>query len=163
MWCRVLLSSAIFLRGSDSGQQATLVLFSVPVIPGSLVACRSTASSSARLILSSAAASRADPDESPSNRPSGSPPACFAVSLLSSLTSSSVPAPRTTFTETPVFEVCSAKMGPRHFVLHQHFSREAKHNLRGPLHSDLNIERSLPSWRPRNGSHSKYAVRVPSL
>ena len=39
----------------------------MPLIPGSLVAGRSTASASARLILSSAAANRADPDESPRN------------------------------------------------------------------------------------------------
>ena len=41
----------------------TLALFSMPLVPGSLVACLSTASASARLILSAAAASRADPDE----------------------------------------------------------------------------------------------------
>ena len=44
-----------------------------------------------------------------------SPLACFAVSLLSPLTSSQVQAPRTTFTRTPLFEVCSAKVGPRYF------------------------------------------------
>ena len=43
-----------------------------------------------------------------------SPPTHFAVSLLSPLTSSQVPAPWTNFTETPLFEVCSAKVGPRY-------------------------------------------------
>ena len=60
------------------------------------------------------------------------PPACFAVSLLPSITSPRVPAPRTTFTETPLFEVCSAKVRSRHFVLHQHVSR-------GPGASSLRV------------------------
>ena len=51
------------------------------------------------------------------------PPTCFAVSMLSPLARSQVPAPRATFTGTPLLEVCSAKIGPRYFVLHQHFSR----------------------------------------
>ena len=51
-----------------------------------------------------------------------SPPTCFAVSLLSSLTSSQVPAPRTTFPETPLFEV-SAKVHPRILALHQNFAQ----------------------------------------
>ena len=34
-----------------------------------------------------------------------------------------VSAPRTPFTETPWIGVCPAKVGPRHHVLHQHFSR----------------------------------------
>ena len=59
-----------------------------------------------------------------------SPPTSFAVSLLSPLTSSQVRAPRTTFTEAPSFEVCSAKVGPRHSVFHHHFSRGARHHLR---------------------------------
>ena len=53
-----------------SGWQTTLALFSMPLTPGSLVVCCSTASASARLVLSSAAACRADPDESPPNRAS---------------------------------------------------------------------------------------------
>ena len=82
-----------------------------------------------------------------------SPPACFAVSLLSLLTSCQVPAPRTTFTETPLFEVCSAKVGSRHFGLHQHVSRGPGHDLRGSLHSDLNVERIVTAIRgPWNGS-----------
>ena len=50
------------------------------------------------------------------------PPACFAVSLLSPLASSHESASRATFTETPLFEVFSAEIGPRHYVLHQHLS-----------------------------------------
>ena len=89
-------------------------------------------------------------------------PTCFAVSLLSTLACSQVSASRTTSTETPLFEVCSAKVGPRYCVLHQHFSRGAKHRLRGPLHSDLNVECSATAIRsPRNCSFSEYSVRIP--
>ena len=55
-----------------------------------------------------------------------SPPTCFSVSLLPLLTSSQIPAPRTTFTETPLFEICSAKIGPRNCVFHQQFSMECE-------------------------------------
>ena len=68
------------------------------------------------------------------------PPACFAVRLLSHLASSQVSASRATFTGTPLFEVCSAKVGPCHLVLHQHLSRVSGYHLRGSLHSDLNVE-----------------------
>ena len=68
------------------------------------------------------------------------PPACFAVTLLPSLASPQVSASRTTLTETPLFEVCSAKVGPCHFVLHQHLSRGPGHHLCGSLHSDLNVK-----------------------
>ena len=64
------VSSAIFFWDSDSGGHAALALFSMPLTPGSFAACLSTASASARLILSSAAASRAAPTESPFDRPS---------------------------------------------------------------------------------------------
>ena len=67
-------------------------------------------------------------------------PTCFAVSLLSPLTSCQVPAPRATFAEAPSFAVCSARVVPRDFVFHQHFSRGARHHLCGPLHSDLDVE-----------------------
>ena len=74
------------------------------------------------------------------------------------------PVARTTFTETPLFEVCSAKKGFCHFVRHQHFPKRAKHNLRGPLHSALNIECIVTAIRrPRDGSHSEYSVQIPSL
>ena len=64
------VSSAIFFRGSGTGWQTTPALFSMPLVPGSLVASRSTAPASARFICSSAAASRVDPDELPPNRAS---------------------------------------------------------------------------------------------
>ena len=44
-------SSASFFWGSDSERQKTPALFSMPLVPGSLVARCSTASASARLIL----------------------------------------------------------------------------------------------------------------
>ena len=56
--------------------------------------------------------------------------------LVVALTGSQVSASRTTFTETPLFEVCSAKVGPRHFVLHQHLSWFSRHHLRWSFHSD---------------------------
>ena len=95
------------------GYQTTLALFSMFLIPGSLVTCRSTASASARLILSSAASSRVDPDES-LQQGLNSPPTSFAVSLLLSL---QVLASRTPLTETRLLEVCSARVRPRYFVL----------------------------------------------
>ena len=92
------------------------------------------------------------------------PPTCFAVSLLPSLTSSQVSASRTTLTETPLFEVCSAKVSPCHFVLHQHLSRVSGYHLRGSLHSNLNVESIVAAIpRPWNSSYSKHPVRVPSL
>ena len=122
------VSRAILFVGPYSRIQTTLALFSMPLVSGSLVAYRSTASASARFILSSAAASRADPHESPFNRLSI---VLRAVSLLSALTSSQVPAPRATSAETPSFEVCSAKVGPRCFVFHHPFSTGARHHLCG--------------------------------
>ena len=53
-------------------------------------------------------------------------PTCLAVSLLSLLTSSQVSPPRATFADAPSFEVCPAKVGPRNFVFHQHFSKGAR-------------------------------------
>ena len=87
-----------------------------------------------------------------------SPPTCFAVSLLSPLTSSQVPAPSTTFTDTPLFEVHSANIGPCYFVLHRHLSRGARHISSGlPLHSDLHIECIVTAIR-RPGT-----ARIPSV
>ena len=68
------------------------------------------------------------------------PPACFTVTLLPSLASPQVSASRTTLTETPLFEFCSAKVGLCHVVLHQHVSRGPGHHLCGSLHSDLNVK-----------------------
>ena len=47
-----------------------------------------------------------------------------------------ISASRATIAETPLFEVCSAKVGPCHFVLHQHLSWVSGHHLRGSLHSE---------------------------
>ena len=91
------------------------------------------------------------------------PPACFAVSRLPSLASPQVPASRTTLSQTPLFEVSSAKVGSRHFVLHQHVSWGPGHHLCGSPHSDLDVKCIVTAIRgPRNGP-SKYLVRVPSL
>ena len=151
------VSKRIFFWVSDSGWQTTLVLFCMPLTPGSLVACRSTASGSARLILSSAAASRVDPAESPCNR----------LSVLfrhASLWACCRPCPvlmyqhpRTTFTDATSFEVWSANVGPRNFVSHQHFSRE-----RGTISAGL----SIPTWMsnalsPPSGDHG--TARIPSI
>ena len=144
MWCQPLLCvQRNFLQRLRFGTNDTGPL-QYASHSGSLVACRSTASASARLILSSAA----DTFQQAFN----SSPTCFAVSLLSHMTSSQVQAPRTTFTEAPSFEVCSAKVGPRYFVSHQHFSKEARHHL-------MSNALSLPSG---DHGHSKYSVRVPS-
>ena len=94
---------------------------SVCLSPGSLAACLSTASASARLILSSAAASRADPDRSPFSRPSILLRHA-SLSLLVFLASSQIPTPGTTLAEIPPLEVCPANAGPRHLVFHQHLS-----------------------------------------
>ena len=52
-----------------------------------------------------------------------SSPACFAMGLLSPLSCPQVPAPETPFAETPLIEVCSPKVGPCDFALHQNFDR----------------------------------------
>ena len=63
-----------------------------------------------------------------------------------------------------MFEVCSAKVGPRYFVFHQHFSKGARHHLRGSLHSDLNVECVVTAiQRPPNNSHSENRDADPSL
>ena len=72
-------------------------------------ACRSTASASARLIFWSARSQSCGPRRVAIQQAFNPPPTCFTVRLLSLL--SQVPTPRTTFTETQLFEVCSAKVG----------------------------------------------------
>ena len=120
----------------------------MPRIPGSFTACRSTASASARLILSSAPASRAAPIESPFDSPSillrhASLCACSPLAI------SQIPAPGTTLAETSLLEVCSAKVGPRHTVLHQHFSWVSGHHLSGSLQSNLDVGRKVTAiWGP---------------
>ena len=89
---------------------------------------------------------------------------CFAVSLLSTLPSSQVPASWTPFTETALTEVCPAKVRPRYFVLHQNLARVTKHHLSGSLHSDLNAERLVTAVRrPRDCSSSESSIRIPTL
>ena len=91
-------------------------------------------------------------------------PTRFAVSLLSSLSSSQVPASRTSFIVTPLIKVRSAKVRPRYFVRQQHDAWGTRHHLRGPLHSDLNVERVVTAiWRPRNCSKSECSIRIPSF
>ena len=151
MRCRVLLCvQRNFLLGLRLGMTDETALFSMPLIPGSLIACRSTASASARLILSSAAASRADPDESPLQFSSDMLRCEFAVVL--------VHFSRSGIQDTlhPLIEVSSANVRPPNFVLHQNFARGTKHHLRGPLHSDLNVELSLPSG-------DRGTARIPSI
>ena len=134
MWCQVLLCvQRNFLLRLRLGMTDDTALFSMFLIPGFLVACHSTASASARLIISSAAASRARCVAF--QQAFNPPPASFAVSLLSPLTSSQVPAPRTSFTETPLFEVCSVKVSPRYFVL----SISSAPGERGTISAGLSI------------------------
>ena len=137
----------------------------MPLTPGSLAACLSTASACARLILSSAAANRAAPVESPFNKPSILfRHASLCACLLSPVASSQIPAPGKTFAETPLLEVCPAKVGLRHFVFHQQIPWVSGHHLCGSLHSSLDVERIVTAiWGPRSGPQMEYAVSVPSL
>ena len=80
--------------------------------------------------------------------------ACFAVSLMSSLANSQIPAPGTTLAETPLLEVCPAKVGPRYLVFHQLFSCLGAPSQRlSPLqlgcrtHCHLECSVSVPSLR----------------
>ena len=139
----------------------------MPRIPGSLVACRSTASASARVILSSAAANRADPDESPFNR------ASYSFLRHASLwvccrpcPGPQVPAPKTPFTETPH----RSKSSLRRYVLATSLYIKTSPRGRsgtifsGSLHSDLNVGRVATAvWGPRDCSHSEYSIGVPSF
>ena len=71
------------------------------------------------------------------------PPACFAVSLLPSLASGICIQNNP---HTPLFEVRSAKVGPRHFVLHQHVSR-------GPGASSLRVSPFRPECQMQCHCH----------
>ena len=158
--CSAQFSSEILTR--DDGQHWPSSVCLSP--PGTLVACRSTASARARLILSSAAASRADPAESPfsSLRSSSGMLRC---ELADSLASSQIPAPGTTFAETPLFGVLLC-VGRSSLPL---FSINTSPGGRGIIStglsiSDLNVECIVAAIRgPWDGSHSEYSVRVPSL
>ena len=132
----------------------------MPLIPGSLAACTGQCTIDSFVSRSQSCG----PGRLAFQQAFNPPPACFAVTLLSPLTSSQVPAFRTTFTETPLSEVCSAKVGPRYFVLHQHVSRGPGHHLCGSLHSDLNVKCIVTAIRgPWDTSHSANSVRVSSL
>ena len=111
----------------------------MPLTPGSLAACLSTASASARSILSSAAASRADPAESPFNRPSISSGKlrCKFVVFPGQFSDTGT---RTTIAETPLIDDCPPKVRPRYLVFHQHLSWVSGHHQRS-LHSNLDVER----------------------
>ena len=98
-------------EGSDSGWQATLVLFSMPLIPRFNCIGQCTIDSFVSRSQS------CGPGRAVFQRCFNSPPTCFAVSLLSSLSSPQVLAPRTPFAEPPLIEVSSAKVRPRDFVL----------------------------------------------
>ena len=117
----------------------------MPLIPGSLVACRSTASASARLIRRS------------QSHGSNSPPTCCRPSPRA-------PQPKTPYTDTTLIEVCSAKVRPRYFFSPSEPRLGTRHHLSGSLHSDLNVERVVTAVRrPWNGSYSEYSVRIPSV
>ena len=88
--------------------------------------------------LVSAAASRADPDESPSNRPSIPPGE----------------SPGTDTHDTPLFEVCSAKVRHRYFVLPSALLPRSE--APSPRESSFQHELSLPS-----GDHG--TARIPSI
>ena len=155
--CNLLLGFRLGMTGGAGPFQYTLT-------PGSLARSLSTGSASARLILSSAAASRADPARVALQQAFDPLPACFAVSLLSSLASSQIPAPMTTLAETPLLEVCPAKVGPRYLVFHQHLSWVLEHHPSESLHSNLDVERIVTAiWGPGSGSHLEYSASVPSL
>ena len=160
MWFVSCLSSVLlqfFLLSLYSFRSQFSVVGGI-LFTGSLVTCRSTASASARLILWSAAANRAEPTGSPFSK--YLPPARAAASLLSLLASSLVSAFRATFTETPLFEVCSAKVGPCHFVLHQHLSWVSEYHLRGSLHSNLD-GRTLCHCHPETMEQFVFQVFCP--
>ena len=137
----------------------------MPLTPGSFVACRSTASASARFILSSAAPSGAAPRRVTFQQ---------AFAFFSDMLRCELAVAPDQFSGTrhpgqpPLrphrLKSALRRVGPRYSVFHQHFSRGARYHLRGPLHSDLNVECIVTAiQRPWNGSHSEYSVRVPSL
>ena len=77
------------------------------------------------------------------------PATCFALSLLSSLSSSSrYWHPRHPSLTPQCSKSDSAKVGSRYFVFHQHLSWGLGHHLSGSLRSDLNDERVVTAvWR----------------
>ena len=113
----------------------------MPLTPGSLVACRSTASASARLILSWAAANRADPTGSPFSRPSILPVTCIQGQ--------------------PSLRLHCSKSALRCQVLATVFSINTSPGscgtiLRGPLHPNLIVECNVTAiGRPWNSSSSE--------
>ena len=108
------------------------------------------------VFTASAAGNRAEHLDRPSASLQSSP-ACFAVSLWSPLAISQVCVSRGTFTETPLFEVCTAKIGPCHCPPPAPLPA-----LRSsPLHSDLNVECIVTATgRPWNSSYSKCSVHL---
>ena len=91
-------------------------------------------------------------------------PPYFLVSLLSSLSAPRVSTSRTPFTETPLIEVLSAELRPRHLVLHQQIAWGTRHHLRRSLLSDLDAERVVTAIQgPQNCTYSQHSVRIPSF
>ena len=129
----------------------TLALFSKPLTPGSLVESRSTASAfrQPRPVVRTQKSHLSTVFQFFSNK-------LRCELALSPLTICQVPAPRATFAEATLFQVCSARVGPRYFVFHQHFSRGARHHPRRPVRSDLihchpetTEQRAFRTFRPR--------------
>ena len=130
----------------------------MPLTPGSSAACLSTASSQCTIDSFVSRSQSCRSSRVTSEHGFNPPPTCLALSLLSLLASSQIPAPRTTLAETPLLEVCPAKVGPRYLVFHQHFSWVSGHHLSGSLHSHLSVECTVAAiWGPG------YSVRVPFL
>ena len=126
-------------------------------IPGSFVARRSTASARARLITSSGAAKSCGPRRVAFQQGFNSPPTCFAVSVLSSWSSSQVPASKTPFTENSLIEVCSAKVRPRYFVLHRD---EAPSQIASTFRLEC---RTRCHCRLETTGLSEYSIRIQSF
>ena len=166
-WCRIMLcvqsqSSFGIPTRDDRWRWPSSVC---PSLQDPWLRASPLSSASARLILSPAAASRAAPTESLFDRPSILFQHASLCSLLSPLASSQISRqPGTTFAETPLLEVCPAKVGPRYFVLHQHLSLVSEHHLSGSIQSNLDVERIVTAiWVPKSGSHLEYSASVPSL
>ena len=101
---------------------------------------------------------RADPDESPFNK------ASILLRHASLWDWCCHYGTGTPFTESPLIEICSAKVRPRYFALHQHFTWVSGHHLYGSLRSDLNVERVVTAvWGSGDCSHSEYSIGVPSF
>ena len=155
MWCRVLLCvQRNFLLRFRLEMTDDTSLLQYPFIPGSLVACRSTAPASARLILSSV--------RTQTSRLSTR--LQFSSDMLRCGIGVVITGTGTPFTESPLIEICSAKVRPRYFALHQHFTWVSGHHLYGSLRSDLNVERVVTAvWGSGDCSHSEYSIGVPSF